>query len=137
GAIITIIKTKKYEITLFYLLPLFSVVYIATINICAIAVKPAGLVTIENSELFWLSQHKAMQYQFFPNLSKGWKISIEQSQKTEKIAETINMKLEKQICDLFNNPEVHTEMEELIKEQRWFFGIVMLFTGFFLSILLG
>lgn len=100
-----------------------------------IAIKPAGLIKIDNTGWFWFNENEAIEYSFLGRQENSWVIKKEQCTKKNEIKANLDDKTIETICDSFNSQRVSNFIKSLIKKQRWFFGVssgILLFIAGFL-----
>lgn len=121
------LKIKKIHIlipfSIFFLLIIIVFVF-STSTI--IAVKPAGLVKLDDTGWFWFNSHEAVEYNFFKNDINDWHITKEQCDKGE-FSVSFSKGVIDSICDAFSDKVFIDYIDNLIKKQRWFFGFISAF----------
>ncbi|EBS2696226.1 hypothetical protein DRY71_26560 [Salmonella enterica subsp. enterica serovar Newport] len=115
-------KIKIYKPILLFISLL--VIFILLFEAIIIASKDAGLVSINKSEWFWLSEKEATEYNFLYINKKDWVITPESCKKTDRIMTSLSKEAINNICLFFNSPKSKSYIENLIKEQRISFIIL-------------
>ncbi|ROJ32231.1 DUF6216 family protein [Morganella morganii] len=120
------LKIKKINKILFFSLPveiafLLTLVFIPVLNI---AVKPAGLVSINNSEWFLINKDGAREYQYFGGDTPAWIINKDNCLSPEEIKSTLDKDTVTMICNTFDNKSDQDYLVKLIKEQRLVYGFL-------------
>lgn len=120
------LKIKKINMLFFLSLPveialLLTLVFIPILNI---AVKPAGLVSINNSEWFLINKDGAREYQYFGGNTPEWIINKDNCLSPEEIKSTLDKDTVTMICNTFDNKSDQDYLVKLIKEQRLAYGFL-------------
>ncbi|BDG85902.1 hypothetical protein TUM13189_34620 [Citrobacter koseri] len=91
-----------------------------------IAVKPAGLININDTGWFWFNKNEALQYKFLGSTKNAWVITPESCSNKEKIKIELH-KDNDTICESFSSKRSLDYIDKLIAKQRTFFGAVTTF----------
>ncbi|MBU2672652.1 hypothetical protein I5654_08215 [Hafnia paralvei] len=92
-----------------------------------IAVKPAGLININDTGWFWFNKNEALQYKFLGSTKNAWVITPESCSNKEKIKIELHKDTIDTICESFSSKRSLDYIDKLIAKQRTFFGAVTTF----------
>lgn len=118
------LKVKKVHWAIPVLLFVFSFVPLTlSLGVSVIAVKPAGLISINDTGWFWINNKEAVEYDFFGVTKNGWIINKDSCKNYLAMELNIEENKENIICKMFENASYMEYIDILIKKQRWFFGV--------------
>lgn len=130
------LKIKKVKIyTPILLFISLLVIFILLFETIIIASKDAGLVSINKSEWFWLSDKEATEYNFWHINKNSWIITPDSCKKGDGIITSLSKEDINNICIFFNNPKSKSYIENLVKEQQIsfiIFSIILLLITYYL-----
>ena len=115
------LKITKYSWRyLTILLAIILLIFTSSFGSAIVAIKPAGLININNTGWFWFNEQGAEEYDFF---GKGdWGFTPKDCENQKSIRSTLPSKTVEVICNSFNKEKDKIYISKLIKKQRWFFG---------------
>jgi hypothetical protein len=113
-------KIKKPLIAIPFLF-LFAI-FLCFISAIPVAIKPSGLISINDDGWFWFNKNEAMEYSFFTKRENLWIVTPEMCNNRQSISKKLNTKTIESICFSFKSKHELAYINKLIKKQRWFFG---------------
>lgn len=126
------IKKVHFGIAIFFLLlallPLGPMLGAATV-----AIKPAGLVKINDEGWFWLNSKEAVEYGFLGPPKDAWLLSPGRCKAGDSSPSKLSVDTISEICKAFADDKIIKRMDELVRSQRVAFGFL---TAFFLAAIL-
>lgn len=126
-------KINKAVPTLTFLsifIPLF--IFFAAL---VVAIKPAGLININNTGWFWFNKKEAIEYNFLGSRESSWVITPQECEKKTDIVIKLPPKTIDIICESFNSKRSLEYIDTLVEKQRWAFGIFSVISLFFVTFL--
>ncbi|HHR6044384.1 TPA: DUF6216 family protein [Providencia alcalifaciens] len=118
------LKVKKVHWAIPILLFVFSFVPLTlSLGVSVIAVKPAGLISINDTGWLWINNKEAVEYDFFGVTKNGWVINKDSCKNYLAMELNVEENKENIICKMFEDASYMEYIDILIKKQRWFFGV--------------
>ncbi|MGJ0626297.1 DUF6216 family protein [Xenorhabdus bovienii] len=127
-------KVEKFHPVIIFLF-LFSIFIWLLISL-TIALKPAGLIKINDDGWFWFNKNEAIEYSLFAKRKNVWIVTPETCSQKDLILNKITTETINVICDSFYSEKSLRYIDGLIKEQRWLFGITTAFLFVFILCLI-
>jgi len=96
-----------------------------------VAIKPAGLININDTGWFWFNEKEAIEYNFLGGRESFWVITPQECEKKTDIVIKLPPQTIDIICESFNSKRSLEYIDSLIEKQRWAFGIFSVIFLFF------
>ena len=115
-----VMKIKKQKIVIWAIVAI--TIFLSLSKTLELAVKPAGLIKIENSGWFWFNKEQAENYSFWGKSGNIWKITPKECNEISHREINLSDDVKNTVCSSFNDKQSLTYIKGLIKKQRYFFG---------------
>ena len=100
-----------------------------------VAIKPSGLININNTGWFWFNKEEAIEYSFLGGRESSWVITPQECEKKTDVAIKLSPQTINIICESFNSKRSLEYIDALVEKQRWVFGMLSIIFLFFVTFL--